>query len=311
MKGIIIMVRARLSIGLFNIFCFGLAGSLLFAAQEKAENPKVPFCFFKAPETKDPYVLKYHPGSNYLQSITCGYWDSEKETFLHTEKMENLENLAVIRATTYLCDIIKKIDHKYDGYREYVIGEFIEEVLKAVKVLQDKSYGGTVLIDEYLQSLPTKFVIKNLTGLKSLQKYYEKQFELKKIAPSANKPVLAIELIDTSQKLECEDLVFWNKYFDVADSSDASVGLMFDSFQKIVDEAYDHAKDAAPICETYGETGMRLAEKYCLDFKVQNIVAAGALLFTFVMAYKLFDRCVLKKVEDKICEAFNGNKSKA
>ena len=290
---------------LFGLFCLNLvspSACKAYDANSLLKKLDQPFCFFKT-GGKDPYVIKYNPATNQLSSIVCGYYDKNKDYLFHIKKPQDMENLVVLRSISFMADISKKVDQKYRGYRETVVGVYLEELLKTIRILPEREYNGTILIDEYVEGIPLKLVLKNKQDLQSITAYYKKHFKEKKISPLSKKPLLVIEFIKHDEKINPEDLEFFDKHFEISDTSDETVANLFERFQSSFFRVLDATKGAQNAAETFGEMAMRLIEKYCHDFKVKDLMALATLTFSAVLTWNILYDCFIKTIKEKAEEA--------
>lgn len=254
------------------------------AAQNASENKVVaaltkldsPVLLFKT-TAKDPYFMFHRPGSTTLEVVTFGYYSGKGAHVQRvTKPRQQLCSLMPIRMTKSFGDAPVKIDEKYVGWRESVIAKTYEDIFKAVGIMPDPYYKGTPFVDQYLETVPMKWVFNNAAEFASFRLFIQPLFESHNLlAKGLPKPVLVVEFEGPQvDQLSASDYEFLETYFTLVDLTDDTVKLFFADHQKQILEAVINSKDAKPVKEAFVDIMFRQMESVTNEFKTKEMAAA-------------------------------------
>ena len=266
-----------------------------------------PFCFFKT-TSKDPYMIKYHPGTNQVTMYMCGAVFAEEHSIGHVKKAIDLENLAVIRDITVIADANVQIDNKRVGYREPAIARMLESLLIAAGILSGKPYSGNFMVDEYLAGMPMKWVLNSEKELTHLITYLETRLAVAGVTEIARKPLLAISFAKPHQQLSEENRAALVEYFTLVEQGDARIKPYYDQIRKFYENGQQalndamakYGKDTIRVKQTLGEIVVGEIEKSFKEFKTTELLAA---ITAFIIMKKILDPaqdCAKKTVDEKM-----------
>ncbi|QQR49717.1 hypothetical protein IPF37_02640 [bacterium] len=162
--------------------------------------------------------------------------------------------------------------------------------------MPDRTYNGTVLVDQYQTGMPMKFVLRNIEDFQNLRKYFEKHFRNMVMMPS-KKPLLVLEITEsqdlfarrTLEGLSDADIDFLETYFELADPTNPEVCKFFQRCQSdFIETMYRMPNDVKVVGRSLGEIVFDDIEKKSIDFKAVD--AAGAVM-TVVIGWLVFESC--------------------
>lgn len=253
-----------------------------------------PFVIFKAIKgAKNPIMFKCHPGINELDVM---YFGTQKKSGPKLVKdAKDLANLVPLRFSMKFADnTAVQIDKKYEGFRESYIGSGLEKLFKCLGIYPTAGYKGIALVDEYKVGLPMKFVLSNVEQFKALKQYLLKGFDAANVVVAENKPLLLLEIVDTTTKLDASDVVFLNHYYDVLDARDPAVKTFFNEASEFLGDVARETKDAKNVGELIGEMILNDASNKAKDFdgkKIRDLMITSALAAVF--------GCIFKQMNDR------------
>jgi len=272
------------------------------------------FAFFKTVEGgKYPWMTVCKPGLNEWDMFLLGRHDEEYNENCLVTASSHLENMVVLSSTITYVDGPIKIERKYQGYREPYAAQLLEKTLRLVGVMPSEHYKGTILVDEYNQGLPMKWVLAKTSDLTGLRKYFEKQG----VVPADQKPLLLLQIANTKKSMSDVDQAFLNTYFTLLNPQDPAVRSFFADAQEYLSAAVSGGKDAKNICETMGENLFRkiidekvegLEVKKLAGVGMGKLITLGTLLAS-AMAYDIVkDTAAWKSTKDAIVNVFVSSK---
>ena len=265
------------------------------------------FVYFKAINgAKYPYMVKCQPSLNQVDMILCG--TEQDGAFWLATNPSDLENLSVVRHTMKFADSGIQIDKKCPGYRDTVMAILLEGYLKAIGLMPSGEYKGTVLVDEYCQGLPMKWVLSSINEFKALKTYLLKNFVAKNIVPAATKPLLLVEFV-TATTLDTEDKAFLQTYFTLLDNNDQEAKTFFEQSQDKFDNIMEETKDAKVVAESLGEILMRKIETSSGDLEMKKIVAIVIGFVAGGICFKMFIDWVSGNIKDGVLNSLGLKKS--
>lgn len=287
----------------------------LLASHAHADTNEIPvelrrmdqsFAFFKT-TGKYPTVTKYYPAICQLHSILCGTHDQELHTYRPVKTAEDLTNLRVLRSVILYADptVYAMTDKKFDGYRESFVGQGLEKLFLAVGLLPEVKFKGTPLADEIREGLPLRWVT-TYEDFKATREYLTKEFSGENGNPT-NKILLALEIVDSPEKLTAEDQDFLQQYFIILDPTDeATIAFFTEAEQKLRDIA-GADMPIKHVQESWGEMFMRHLEKDTNDFKGKEISTKGSSMLIAALTGGLFAEVLKETMKDL---AYNPLKNK-
>lgn len=253
--------------------CMGSLG-----AKSRPEYTKIdqPFVFFKAIKGgKYPWMIKCHPGINQWETVLCGTEENGQARVL--KNTADLAFLSPLSHSMKWADSGLELRKEFSGYREAYGAIALEVMFKTIGLMPDSQYKGTLLVDEYVQGLPMKFVLADNEHFKALKAYLLNHFSHRGIQPTDAtelKPALFIEILDGSS-LDSDDRSFLDSYFDVIDAQDQNAKAFFEGAQKTLNDALDKTKDSKLIGEKVGEVLLRSMEKGMGKFEAEKMLIMG------------------------------------
>jgi len=260
-----------------------------------------PFGYFKT-TGKDPHMFVYLPGRNELQKVKCGIHGdgTEKDVIVHLEESPRdslqLETLHPICWEYFFIDTNKRKKRRGRGDRDTVVGGFVEELLKSIRVLRDEKYSGTVLIDEYKANIPMIWTLKNLDHFKGIRAYFQNMCEVHGITPSnTQKPLLVLELEKEEELLDASDIEFLHKYFEVADPADKAIKEFFDVHKETFLDLVQIMGNAKKVSTKFGEDLLEAIEKPMGDFKFNNMALMTAKYAAIALLADYARQAILEK----------------
>ncbi len=259
------------------LFAIGIAGTVITGtvlADNESEsvfsNIDQKVGFFKT--TGRPWMIKYNPSVNTLTIINCGSIDHEDKDVKQVEKPADLENLTATRCITKFVDTNLQIARVYQGFRETYLEQLVEGLLKLTTLYPNRKYEGTLLVDEYREGIPMKWVFTNIDEFRAIKKYLLKAFEKFDIEPQAQKPLLYIQFDRINQEFSDDDLAFLNTYYEVLNSKNPAAKVFFNDAQQAINDARSSTDSAKNILESSGEKLMRWAEETKYGIKEKDIM---------------------------------------
>jgi hypothetical protein len=231
--------------------------------KNKALNYSNGCLFFNATE-KDPEILILDTDINTYKKLKIGYNDPISGKNAHIKNPIQLENMTVINETINKYASNLRIQKKYMGDRDTVVGKALQTIF-----LPETYYQGKIIVDEYKTQMPMFWVLKNEDQLNAIKNYLLKNLN---ITEETEKTLLLIKILSTKDitKLNAENLEFLNKYFYVYSVEDINVKKFFDKAKsEIADRGFDMS-DAKIIGDTVRENIFGAVEKEFKDYKVEN-----------------------------------------
>lgn len=281
----------------------GFLGSALCSKRPELEKLDQPVVFFRAIQgAKYPMMFKFIPAADQLNIVFFGV---EKSGYVrHVKRPSDLMTLVPIRYGLTFADSKTKIDKKYEGFRDSPLGKGFENLFKMVGLLPTTGYKGTALVDEYNAGIPMKLVLSSVDQFKALKVYLRRNLAFPDV--TSKKPLLLLEILDTTKSLDEDDKTFLNAYFDVCDPLDPAVKKFFENAQKSITKLHAKIEDAKHIGESAGEMIFRAFEenekcKTLFDAKklASYLVTAGLAVYVWNKASTR-----LEVVEEMIDQAF-------
>ncbi|MFA6262953.1 MAG: hypothetical protein WCW33_00415 [Candidatus Babeliales bacterium] len=244
-----------------------------------------PFVFFKAADGfKFPYMMVCNPGLNQWNMVLCGTVKNGKTRL--AKSAEDLENLVPLRNTIKFADNGSQIDKKYPGYRDANLAIMLEVFFRAVGLIPQDGYAGTVLFDEYKAGLPIKAVFGSIEYFRAWRNYMIKHLATadSSIFP-LKKPLLMMEFLDGKATFNEDDLRFLRSCFVILDPTDASACAFFECAQSKLNDVMDMTDEARFVKESVGEMFMRKIEDFSsLEAKKVTLALSAAVAFYFLIA---------------------------
>jgi hypothetical protein len=241
-----------------------------------------PFVFFKAADGfKFPYMMVCNPGLNQWNMVLCG--TVKDGTTKLAKHAEDLENLVPLRNTIKFADSGSQIDKKYPGYREAHLAVMLEIFFRAVGLIPQDGYAGTVLFDEYKAGLPIKVVFGSIEYFRAWRNYMLKHLAAADPAIfPLKKPLLMMEFLDGKANFNEDDLRFLHSCFAILDPTDVSACAFFDRAQAKLKDTMDLTDEAKFVKESLGELFMRKIEEYH-SLEAKKLVLSAAALGVFAV----------------------------
>lgn len=241
-----------------------------------------PAGYFKS-TNKWPYYWVVDPSTNSLKQILCGSYDQEAAANIEIKKPEQLAAISPLRFSVMNIDQGTCEDVRYQGYRDTMLGQLVEQLLKKIKVIPDRHFKGRLFIDEYEQGIPQKWVFATAQEFGYLRKYIQANFELHSINPLDVKPILALHILKNPTQLTAHDLSFLKTYFTVVDPTDKKVSSFFKKHEKSALKAISLLRKGFPIKQTFLEKEFHKIEERCKKFSMESyIVMAVTAALTYV-----------------------------
>lgn len=226
-------------------------------------------CLFLNASDKDPMITIFQPDLDLFKLIKLGTEKNGKK--LHIARGEVFETIKILSESINIYSANIKIQNKYRGDRETVLGKFFE------KVLPKKNHKGQILIDEYKSEMPMFWILNNEAQLTGLKNYF-----LKNIGKLNNqmKPLLLLKILDTDNlnNLSEDNQSFLDQFFVTFSTANKEIR---DFFDKTKNRIYKYAsKMSSPRYkgETTSESIFRLTEKQFKEWKAQEFIIAGGTL---------------------------------
>lgn len=282
----------------------GTVASYLNAAEYEVGALKrhdQPFCFFKT-TGKDPYLMKFYPASAQMMYITCGTITA-KGMPAHISNTNDLASLTPLRLVSLSMDTSAKVDEKYPGYRETIVGKLLETVLKKIRILEDDRYKGTLLLDEYLAGMPLKMVFNTVEEFKAVRAYLEPLLvNAHALAPVQTKPLLYVTFEKPAQSLDAADQAFIDTYFTACNPADDHVSTFFKQAHDAIADALGALKDAKFVKESLAKTLFRHAESATKEFKGKDLVIVTTLFIASMLTYDLLKEIAKETIYKPVAE---------
>ncbi|MBU4269932.1 hypothetical protein KJ644_01075 [Candidatus Dependentiae bacterium] len=230
--------------------------------KNKALNYSNGCLFFNATE-KDPEILILDMDINTYRKLKLGYNDPITNKNAHIKAAEQLEFMTVINESINKYASNLRIQKKYVGDRDTVLGKALETVF-----LPETYYQGKVIIDECKAQTPMFWVLKDEAQLDAIKNYM-----INNIGEEIQeKTLLLIKVLNTRElaNLSADNLDFLNKYFYLFPVTDTDVKKFFDKAKsEIADRGFDMS-DAKIVGDTIRENVFGAVEKEFKDYKVEN-----------------------------------------
>ncbi len=250
-KALGVLVGAGMMVGVVN------------AADNAGTRPEFltydqPIVVFKSIDGgKYPFMMKFNPATSDIQTVLFGAYKNGSVQLI--KKGEELATMIPVRSITQNIDSNIKLDKKFKGYRETVIGVGLESTLQILGLMSAAGYKGIPLVDEYVAGCPMKIVLSSQAHLDALVQYLSRCFAAKGIEPRDSKPLLLLNVLN--QPTSNDSMAFLEEYFEILDSSDSAVKLFFEGAQKAIYGAMIKTKDARLVGESVGEVLMNTWEE--------------------------------------------------
>lgn len=255
-----------------------------------------PFVIFKT-YGKYPSLVKCTPSVGEATIVFVG-----TDGMHLARKAKDLETLSVLRKKTINADTNIQIDRKY--VRETVMGSALVGSFDLLGLLSNDPYDGYVLVNEYNEGLPMKWVVRDLADLRALQTYFKSH-----TLPKQEKPLLMLVVMN-NEKIVGDDLAFVNAYFELLDGSNPCAAEFFAKSEKTFANIAKATKKAKYVLETFGDMILREVETEFKDFDVKKMTVwatkAVIVAFTLALTYKLFDELLFKPTYDMAKEKIKG-----
>ncbi len=241
-------------------------------------------CLFLLTPGKDAFVSIYQPDVDSYKLIKLGYYNEETNNNNHLTKSEQFENMVVLSEMTNIYSANIRVQKKYPGDRESVLGEKLANIF-----FSENEYKGKILIDEYKSNIPMFWVLNNVEELRSIAKYITKN-----IANTTNeeKPLLVIKILN-DPKLETliqKDIEFLNSYFDICSIQDPEIKEFFENAKESMLDRGSNMSSPRYKGETVLESVFRQTEKQFKEFKTKDwAVIAGVFIFSNILYSELKD----------------------
>lgn len=219
-----------------------------------------------------PFMVKHKPALDELDIVFCGWYDEKHNDVYPCKKSIDLEKMVPTRFTAKFVDTNVKIDRVYQGFRESFTEQLLEGLLRAVKLYPNLSYDGTLLVDEYIEALPMKWVLNNINDFRALKAYLTKKFAEKNVQISQTKPLLLIDFVEKGQEFNEDDINFLNTYYASLNPNDNDAKAFFKDLKSLQNIAREDTKDAKVILESTGDMLIRLAEDKFGSLKTKDII---------------------------------------
>ncbi len=220
-------------------------------------------CLFLNATEKDPEILILDMDINTYRKLKLGYNDPVSGKNAHIKNPVQLENITVINESINKYASNLRIQKKYVGDRDTVLGKALETVF-----LPETYYQGKAIIDEYKAQTPMFWVLKDEAQLDAIKNYM-----INNIGEEIQeKTLLLIKVLNTRElaNLSADNLDFLNKYFYMFPVTDTDVKKFFDKAKsEIADRGFDMS-DAKIVGDTIRENVFGAVEKEFKDYKVEN-----------------------------------------
>ena len=241
-------------------------------------------CLFLLTQGKDAFINVYQPDINSYKVIKLGYYNEEINSNNHLTEAEQFENMIVLSEMTNVYSANIRVQKKYPGDRESVLGEKLANIF-----FSENEYKGKILIDEYKSNIPMFWVLNNVEELRSIAKYITKNIEN---ATNKEKPLLVIKILN-DPKLETliqKDIEFLNSYFNICSIQDPEVKEFFENAKENMFDRGSNMSSPRYKGETVLESVFRQTEKQFKEFKTKDwAVIAGVFVFSNILYSELKD----------------------
>jgi hypothetical protein len=259
-----------------------------------------PVCFFIT-VGKDPYLKVLKPGISEIKTIKCGCEQENCTTKITSAS--DLENLSPLRLTILNYCANTKLDVRYRGDREAVMGKVLERIF-----LPAETYKGKILLDEYKENIPMFWILNTTAELKAIKNYFIKNLDAEFI-PTQKIP-LVIKINDDAklEKLEPADKEFIEKYFELYTPTDPDVKNFFENgLATITDNSYCmDISDPLHVGESTMQSIFRQVEKNYKKFDAKDIaIVAGVTLFGTLVISQIGDE--IKAAKDIVMKKAVGD----
>ena len=239
---------------------------------------------------KYPTLTTYKPAYNECYITLLGFKDENSQQGRVIKNVLELKNLIALRQIGLYPAINKKMDKKFKGYREKVIGKTLEKLLLPTNV-----YKGTPLVDEYKEKTAFWWTLKDINELKAIAIYMLKNLDDAPVNPDSRPYlVLTIKEDPTLSNLDETIIQFLNEYFQLLDPKDPNVVDFYMQSKKYIFEIMTNMGQSNPdyLNETTIEAIFRNVEKYYKEFDSQKIITA---IITTMLILPIFNKDFLIK----------------
>lgn len=241
-------------------------------------------CLFLLTPGKDAFVSIYQPDVDSYKLIKLGYYNEKTNSNNHLTKPEQFENMIVLSEMTNIYSANIRVQKKYPGDRESVLGEKLANIF-----FSENEYKGKILIDEYNKNIPMFWVLNNAEELKSIAKYIIKNIV---DTTNENKPLLVIKILDDPKlkTLIQEDIEFLNFYFNICSLQDPEIKEFFETAKENMLDRGSNMSSPRYKGETVLESVFRQTEKQFKEFKTKDwAIIAGVFVFSHILYSELKD----------------------
>ena len=139
---------------------------------------------------------------------------------------KDIETLSIIEETTYQYNSGVKIQKKYQGARDSIIGEGLSNA-----ILSSPMSKKMPLLDEYKKQTAMFWILDSVDQLRALQSYLEKNLDGddKTMSMRIDKPVLMIKILNDPffETLTYSDIEFLYRYFNILNEDDTYINQFF------------------------------------------------------------------------------------
>ncbi len=219
-------------------------------------------CFINCQDGKNPYVhIHDHLGG--------------KNTSL--KLAPSLATPQVLRYTMRGFGSHTKSDIKYAGGRKNQTMENVVKLLKTINAYPDRTYTGTLFIDEYSRNLPFVMLLESVEQLRAFANYFSTTMGRSNRAYTS-KPVLVLDIKNdpTLATLNNDDQNFIETYFTAVSFQDPVINSFISTCWDRLKKENAKLEGSQPefINEELSETLVRMFEKTCKELQPKQVAAA-------------------------------------
>jgi len=282
------------SIALVVVALSTTALSATLTNEELIKRMDQPFVYFKT-MGKYPIMSYCHPGIKELKNVLCGTENIGGSCSL-VKKPTDLETLTVLRMMDIFSETSTQVDKKYAS-REAVISKALEAMFKVLHLMPRESYKGTVLVDELLQGLPMKWVLKNKEELHSLLAYINYKLSQTDQKP-VRKSLLALEFSKETELTESE-IAELSVYFELAKLDDPEIIKFYATCDANLAFYLDYPAKKY-VAESIGESILREIEGDHNDFEFKKMTIKAVKWAFALTAAAIFMDTIKPELTSKI-----------
>jgi hypothetical protein len=237
------------------------------------------------------HMLHFFPSTNQIKLVFMGIAEPQK-THSSTQPLSVREikyphefiNMIPIKLLKFEQPNAIRIDEIYHDKHN----TWLEKLFKMINIYpEEKTYKGTVLIDEYKAGIPLRIVVKSINQLKAILTYFtlklgQDGYHINDIKPE-HRPLLQLICTESLDKMDEQGQGILKKLFIVANPKHQTVRTFFE--QKIAQyiEDFEKIKKETFINDTIAQT-----IKESIDANVKKIIITTAILFMLVKIYDTF-----------------------